>query len=349
MLYKMLLVVISIILLLILIAGLYLFYAFLVYKRKKDNLKIDITNPKTDKVIQNEEYTIMSWNIGFGAYSQSYTFLSDKGNYSKEENLKNMEGIYDTIEKYNPDFLLNQEVDIKGARSYNINDVEILTNKRNTTYTFAENYNSNYYIFYPIYMPLGNTQSGLLTQSKYNIKEAFRKSIPVEKGCMKFIDLDRAYSINKIVVNNEKELVIFNVHLSSYTEDSKIPKKQLEKISEDLRREKEKGNYVICAGDYNKDLTSDNPETYSTNNKKATWNQKIDKSIIPDGFSLINMANKIPSCRNTKTKYEKGKTYAITIDGFIVSDNIEIIQAEIIDTEFMYSDHNPAYLKFKLK
>ena len=37
------------------------------------------------------------------------------------------------------------------------------------------------------------------------------------------------------------------------------------------------------------------------------------------------------------------------IDGFIVSDNIEIINCETLDYGFKYSDHNPVLMKFKLR
>ena len=45
--------------------------------------------------------------------------------------------------------------------------------------------------------------------------------------------------------------------------------------------------------------------------------------------------------------YTKGVNYTSVLDGFIVSDNVTAT-AENIDADFMYSDHNPVKLTFKL-
>ena len=42
-------------------------------------------------------------------------------------------------------------------------------------------------------------------------------------------------------------------------------------------------------------------------------------------------------------------TYTVTLDGFIMSDNIECLTYENVDTGYSYSDHDPVYLKFRLK
>lgn len=333
----------------------YVIYVFLSYNRIEDNLDLSISNIKMDKPAINQEYNLISWNIGFGAYSQDYSFFMDGGKYSraysKEETIKNTEGVYNEVQKYNPEFVINQEVDIKGTRSYDVNQVELLVKDRDVSYTYAQNYNSPY-LFYPFNCPIGSAVSGLLTQSKFGIIEATRRSLPVEKGTRKLLDLDRAYSISRFAIESEKQLVIFNVHLSAYTKDGTISTEQLKLIAEDLKKEQEKGNYVICGGDFNKDLIGNSSEIFNVPSKETSWNQKIDEKIIPDGFTLVkpyNKENPIPSCRDTEEGYEKGKTYTVTLDGFIVSNNIEVVESNVIDTNFMYSDHNPVFLKFKMK
>ena len=42
-------------------------------------------------------------------------------------------------------------------------------------------------------------------------------------------------------------------------------------------------------------------------------------------------------------------TYTVTLDGFIISDNLECLSYENINSGYSYSDHDPVYLKFKLK
>ena len=55
------------------------------------------------------------------------------------------------------------------------------------------------------------------------------------------------------------------------------------------------------------------------------------------------------SARNADMEYVPGVTYTVTLDGFIISDNIECVSYEDINTGYSYSDHDPVYLKFRLK
>ena len=56
----------------------------------------------------------------------------------------------------------------------------------------------------------------------------------------------------------------------------------------------------------------------------------------------------IASCRNPDKPYQKGD-FVVTVDGFIVSANVEVTYANVIDTGFAYSDHNPVIMNIQLK
>ena len=45
--------------------------------------------------------------------------------------------------------------------------------------------------------------------------------------------------------------------------------------------------------------------------------------------------------------YEPGVSYEVTVDGFIVSDNVSATAVNV-DAGFAYSDHNPVLLTFEL-
>ena len=64
---------------------------------------------------------------------------------------------------------------------------------------------------------------------------------------------------------------------------------------------------------------------------------------------IVNASNstEVPTCRTADIPYTKGVNYTSVLDGFIVSDNVTAT-AENIDADFMYSDHNPVKLTFKL-
>jgi exonuclease III len=55
----------------------------------------------------------------------------------------------------------------------------------------------------------------------------------------------------------------------------------------------------------------------------------------------------VPSCRNADRPYSKDD-FVLTVDGFIVSKNVQVKEAKVVDAKFKHSDHNPVYLDFSL-
>ena len=78
--------------------------------------------------------------------------------------------------------------------------------------------------------------------------------------------------------------------------------------------------------------------------------ENFDKSLIPEGFKLVYDESKNSARLNNKP-YVSGSegTYGFIIDGYIVSDNIEVVSVETLGQDYRYSDHNPVRLKYKLK
>ena len=56
-----------------------------------------------------------------------------------------------------------------------------------------------------------------------------------------------------------------------------------------------------------------------------------------------------PTYRLLNAPYEEGITQVGIIDGFLVSPNLEITRVEVLDQNFLYSDHNPVMMTLKLK
>ena len=168
---------------------------------------------------------------------------------------------------------------------------------------------------------------------------------------MKLADLDRCYSVSRIPVNNGRELVLYNLHLSAYTSDGSIAEEQLKMLIEDMSAEYGKGNYVIGGGDFNKDLLGDSAAVFGVNGGEYTWAQPIPDGIFADtGLTLVVPEGKsgpVPTCRNADGPYNP-EQYILTVDGFIVSDNVRAEHAEAINTGFAYSDHNPISMTFTL-
>ena len=134
--------------------------------------------------------------------------------------------------------------------------------------------------------------------------------------------------------------------MSAYDEGGKIRQQQLAMLNLVLTEEYNKGNYVIAGGDFNHDIAN-SINLYQTEQKVPEWIFQLDDTDLVEHYKFAGAIN-CPTCRSTDMPYEKGVNYTVVVDGFIVSDNVQIVKSENIDTDFEYSDHNPATLQFKL-
>lgn len=340
----------------------YVSYLTCTYYRIDDFQNIEITSNKADQVTLNQEYKITTYNIGFGAYSQDFDFFMDSGEMldgkkvqghgsrakDKQTVLDNTNGAIQEIQKLNSDFSFFQEVDTKADRSHFVNQYEMLQNAfTDYSSSIAMNFHSGY-LFYPLTNPHGSVDAGIATFSKYKIDESVRRSFPIDNGFFsKFFDLDRCFQINRLSIEgSEKQLVLINLHMSAYDAGGKIRALQLAMLNEVLLEEYSQGNYVIAGGDWNHDIAN-SLNTFETQQKVPAWVHQIKTEDIPEGFSFkTNTAN--PTCRSTDMPYTEGINYTAVLDGFIVSDNVSVNTVENINTNFMFSDHNPVQLSFIL-
>lgn len=349
----------------LLILGGYVAYISIQYYRIEDNLELSISNNQNQFVQVGTSYKITTYNIGFGAYSHDFSFFMDSGEMldgtkisgknstakSKQVVLDNTNGVLQVAKEINSDFYLFQEVDIKGTRSHNVNQLNTLKELgTNYSYTFAENFHSAF-LMYPFNDPHGANTAGVATFSKFNIKQATRISYPVDESFPnKYFDLDRCFSINRINVEGGKELVIINSHMSAYDKGGKIRQLQLAKLNAILQTEYEKGNYVIAGGDFNHDIAN-SINLFKTTQKVPEWVFQLTQEDLPNNFRFASSTDDA-TCRSTDMPYSEGENYTVVLDGFIVSDNITInnvtnlVNGESVN--FKYSDHNPATLTFTL-
>ena len=352
----------GVLLLAVLIAVLcYVGYVFGTYSRIEDNQELSVTHGSSGVQTAEPEtdYKILSWNIGFGAYEEDFGFFMDGGTesraWSKERLEKNLDAIGETAAAQNADLMLLQEVDFDSDRSYHVDEALKLRTfdglDVSTDSVFAVNYHSAY-LFYPITKPHGASNSGLLTTSKLGIRNAVRRSLPVETGVTKLLDLDRCYSVSKIPVSNGKALCLYNLHLSAYTSDGKIADEQLELLLCDMQAEYEAGNYVIGGGDFNKDLLEGGSEAYfGVSTEDYTWAQPLRFDLLEKtDIRLIAPQGKdgaVPTVRNADGPYHDGQL-VLSVDGFLVSPNVEVTDSEVVSTGFAYSDHNPICMSVTL-
>ncbi len=336
-----------------LILVVYVLYIVISYERVEDNLTLEIKDGTNQTVNIGDMLKLVTYNIGFGAYSPDYSFFMDGGEHSrglsKEAVEQNVRGAIDVINEENPDFIALQEVDVNGTRSYHINQTAMMKEFfTGFDSIYAQNYDSAYFV-YPFNEPIGANEAGMMTFSAFNMTSAVRRSLPIEENFYKYLDLDRAYTVTEIPTNNGKALMLYNVHLSAYTSDGTIADEQLKMFVDDMSAEYKKGNYVIATGDFNKDVLGDSGAYFERSDGDYTWAKALDLSILPDDFLLYGGTN-APSCRNAEFPFRgDGTDFVLSVDGVIVSDNVDVITCKAIDTRFAYSDHNPVKCEFMLK
>lgn len=365
---KILIIIGIIISIFLLIIGTFILYLN-IKSNRLGNIDIKIENNQNDILTYDKSYSVTSYNIGFGAYDRDYSFFMDegkledgtkiKGKYgkgvSKENTNINTLGAISILEELYSDFYILEEVDTKSSRSYNINQKNMIINKfNNYSYSYAINFHSGF-LPYPLNDMHGIVNSGLLTLSKYNMISSNRIELPIDESFFnKFFDLDRCLNLIRYKIG-DKQLVMISAHFSAYDKGGIYRKAQLELLNNILKDEYDKGNYVIVGGDFNHDLVdSYNRGLFKSNKLKPEWLQDLKNDDLTNHYKIV-ADDKNPSCRDADMPYEKDKSFTTVVDGFIVSDNIEVIDVSNIvtlnnkDVMFMYSDHNPVNLKFKLK
>lgn len=353
---KILRVFIVLIVLFILVFAGYLSYLFFSYHRLPDNQAIEIKQAQkaTDENNDKKEYKITTFNIGYAANPHNYSFFMDGGKYargfSKQNVAQNLAGIIKQVKQTQADFVLLQEVDSDATRSYHIpQEKHIMQAMPEMNAAFALNYDSAY-LFYPFTEPIGKSQSGLLTLSRETIHQSTRYQLPIETNLNKFTDYDRAFTIS-LIATTPKPLALINVHLSAFTKDQSIQAAQIKKLAKYMQLYQQKGYGVIVGGDYNHDVLGDTPSLFGTKKQTLTWTHPFPKDDLPAGFTLVNqdiVAAKIPSVRANDRPFTKD-SYVNLVDGFIVSEDIQVNHLKVWDHHFQYSDHNPVTMTFEIK
>jgi endonuclease/exonuclease/phosphatase family metal-dependent hydrolase len=350
--------------LLVVIIG-YVGYMQMHYYRIPDNRKLSIKNNQSKQLSLHHLYSIITYNVGFGAYNHNFDFFMDKGElkngtktqgtrgtaFSKQSVLASTDGAIKTMKKQNPDFMLFQEIDTHSTRSHYVNQVNLVEHAfKNYDHVFANNFHSAY-LAWPLYDPHGSVQSGLLSMSKYHMQSAVRKKYPVSSAFIsKFTDLDRCFTVMHYPIKGGKELIVINSHMSAYDKGGKMRKAQMKILSKVIEAEYKAGNYVIVGGDFNHALGRDMLTHFDHQEKIPSWVSVLDQKMLPKDFIMVKATNRerVATVRSTDMKYRPKVNYQTVGDGFIISKNIKA-KATDINTDYRYADHNPVRLGFSLK
>lgn len=295
---------------------------------------------------------IMSWNIGYAALGDNADFFMDGGSHvftaDKERVQENLDAVIAEIYAVYPDVIFLQEVDRDSARSHRIDEAsQIMDACTLCRSSFAYNYRVMF-VPYPL-PPLGKVNSGIMTLTAYPISAAERIQLPVPFSWpVRTANLKRCAMVDRIpIYGSDKELVLVNLHLEAY-DDGAGRMAQTEALRAILDAEAAAGNYVIAGGDFNQGFSSvEDPYPY----QEGMWKPgEIDTDVFGNGWQFA-ADTRTPTCRSLDKPYigadEEAFQYYI-IDGFIVSEGLEILSVETVDLDFENSDHNPVVMQVRI-
>ena len=330
-------------------AAVLIFYTVREYRPK--SIEFLKTGTGTKTLSEGDSFSVLTYNTGYAALSKDEDFFMDGGSKvqpdSKDVVETNLAGISDILKSQNADFYFLQEVDIDAKRSFHINEREYYENTLDMSSIYACNFKCDF-VPYPI-PPIGKVEAGLLTMTDYQVESAKRIKLAESFSWpIKTCNLKRCMLETRIPIEGtDKELVLINFHLEAY-DSGEGKKMQSQMLADKLQEEYQAGNYVIAGGDFNQ--TFEGVDKYEIHDTDSWVPGTVYKEDLPEGFDFA-VADNAPTCRLLNGpysgNYEDSQVYVI--DGYIVSDNLQMDQVQVIDTDFEYTDHQPVSLRVTLQ
>lgn len=315
----------------------------------------EITGSFSQELELLESFSVMTWNVGFGALGETADFFMDGGKHvrssSSEEIQDNLAYISELLLEQKPDVVFLQEVDEDSDRSHRIDEISFFREEMNGYQaSLGLNYNC-LYVPFPI-PTLGRVYSGVMTFSDFEMTKATRVALPCPFSYpVRIANLKRCLLVTRTpIANSDKELVLVNLHLEAY-DDGEGKREQTKELKELLQKEFEAGNYVVAGGDFNQVFSGVDADAYPAMDENLWQPGVIDEADFGEDL-ICYMDETYPTCRSLVKPYtgsSKSNFQFYMIDGFIVSSNIEVEKVETIDTNFLATDHNPVIMTLSLR
>ena len=325
--------------------------------KPEDIEKIETKDHAEKKLELNQSFRVSTWNIGYCGLDASQDFFMDGGTTvnpsNKDQVQSNLNHISSFAKKLNSDIYLFQEVDEKSKRSFKINEIDGLRKNLNELHPYQSAFAYNFHVPYvPYPVPtIGTTYAGVLTLNQFEAQDAKRIGFPSSfKWPVSAFNLKRCLLVERIPVeSSDKELVLINLHLEAY-DDGGGRALQTKMLSDLMKKEYEKGNYVIAGGDFNSTLPSVDPDKYPMLETDFFNPARIDADVFPKDFQFIT-DDSSPSTRLLNKAYkpeDKEQTQFYVLDGFILSPNVTCESVKTDNLEYQWSDHNPVSISVHL-
>lgn len=298
------------------------------------------------------QMSLVTWNIGYAGLGAEQDFFLDGGSHgwpTREAVERYLAGIVRYLESDPADVVLLQEVDLSARRSHDINEaVRIAQALPTYAAVFAKNYDV-VFVPVPIRSPMGQVKSGLMTLARWRPSAAERHALPGRYNFLvQLAQLDRAFILTRFPAPDGHDWVVINTHNSAY-DAGQLREQQLGYIKGVMTREYAKGNYVVVGGDWNLVLPGVDPEgPYPHTEPRPAGYLPFPTDWTPAGWRWVYDAS-VPSNRSVSRPWRPGENYTTVIDGFLVSPNVEVLEAHTENLHFAYSDHNPVRVRLGIR
>lgn len=293
--------------------------------------------------------TLTTFNIGYAGLDQNQDFFMEGGKKSRSESAAqtrlNMEGIVKFLEAKKSDFYLLQEVDTKALRSFDLNEVDLISSKLpGYNASFVYNYKVKW-VPVPIHVPMGDVESGLMTMSRADFDNSKRYKLPGDEPIPKrYFDLKRCVMENTYTLQNGKKLIVMNVHLSAYDEGGKVRALQIDWLIDHIEKVYDSNdNYLIIGGDWNHLMSQALRDKIE--GEVPDWVATLPEKLTSETGFKVAYDKDISTARSNEKPYVKGENFEAIIDGFLVSPNLKVISVKATNLGFTHSDHNPVTIE----
>jgi endonuclease/exonuclease/phosphatase family metal-dependent hydrolase len=211
---------------------------------------------------------------------------------------------------------------------------------------FAPNYEVPF-VPLPVYEPMGKVSSGIALFSGMVPDSAIRYAFPGNYSWpMGLFFPDRCFILSYYRMANGKTLVVVNTHNSAF-DDGSLRDSQMEYLSSVLLEEFYKGYYVVAGGDWNLNPPEFHTYLCKTGDAHYPIEPEMNEEVFPPEWNWVYDPY-VPSGRFLNETYLRSRTYTTTLDYFLVSPNVEVIEIKCFDLSFENSDHHPVALKVRL-
>lgn len=298
-----------------------------------------VFRPAADAPAADDTLAITVWNLGYGGLGRESDFVADGGTHtfppSRTAVRANVAAINALIAEEDADVIVFQEiarggpvnywVDLKGALDQTL---------AGRSHVFFADFQTRL-MPWPLRMTHGQA-----IYANAAITGADVIALPAEDTAIFGVKRRYASVVARIPIESrEHGWTIASVHLAAFDPDAAVRTRQLRELLTWAQREYDSGQHVVLAGDWNFQI-AETSFPHRTEERFLFWLFPFPRNALAEGWRIGADAG-VPSVRTNHQPYVPGENYVTTIDGLIVSPNVEIERIGGVDLGFEHTDHQP--------